>query len=154
MDPTSSGSADIQNLKTFSALNSLNVIAVRPILMALHDVDGSHAGLDNILRMVVRRIVVGNLGTGNIERRFSEAARKVVEQGTWEVLHTELSDLDHDRDEFFEELRKRSLNKNILGFIRRSVAQGSITPEPIGVLHQILPRNAQTWGDFGPKDSY
>ena len=154
MDPTSSGPADLRQLRVFAALNSLNIITVRPILLALHDVDQTHQGLDYLLRLVVRRVVVGNLGTGNIERRFSEAARKIAEQGDWEVLRRELSDLDHERDEFVEQLRKRSLNKNILGFMRRSAIQNSMTPEPDGVLHFVWPRNTETWTGFSEEDGY
>lgn len=154
MDPTSSGPAEIQQLKVFAALNSLNIITVRPILLALYDVDQTHQGLDYLLRLVVRRVVVGNLGTGNIERRFSEAARMVSEEQDWEVLRRELNDLDHGRDEFVEQLRKRSFNKSILGFMRRSALQNSRTPEPKGVLHLIWPRNVETWTGFGEGDGY
>lgn len=154
MDPTSSGPAELQQLKVFAALNSLNIITVRPVLLALHDVDQTHQGLDYLLRLVVRRVVVGNLGTGNIERRFSEAARKVVEQGDWKVLRRELSDLDHERGEFVEQLRKRSFNKNILGFVRQSAIQNTMTPEPKGVLHFVWPRNTETWPGFSDEDGY
>lgn len=154
MDQTSAGPADLHQLKVFAALNSLNIITVRPVLLALNDVDPSHQGLDYLLRLVVRRVVVGNLGTGNIERRFSEAARKVVEQGDWGVLRRELGDLDHERDEFVEQLRKRSLNKTVLSFMRRSALQGSTTPEAEGVLHFVWPRNADTWAGFSDEDGY
>ncbi|MDE4144837.1 DUF262 domain-containing protein [Phaeobacter gallaeciensis] len=154
MDPTSSGPAEPHQLRVFAALNSLNIITVRPILLALHDVDQTHQGLDYLLRLVVRRVVVGNLGTGNIERRFSEAARKVSETGEWNILHRELSDLDHTRDEFIEQLRKRSFNKNILGFMRQSAILHSMTPEPKGVLHFVWPRNAGTWTGFSDEDGY
>lgn len=154
MDPTSSGPAEIQQLRVFAALNSLNIITVRPILLALHDVDQTHQGLEYLLRLVVRRVVVGNLGTGNIERRFSEAARKVVEQRDWQVLRRELGDLDHEKDEFVEQLRKRSLNKNILRFVRQSAIQNTTTPEPDGVLHLIWPRNNETWTGFSEEDGY
>lgn len=137
MDPTSSGPAELHQLSVFAALNSLNIITVRPVLLALHDVDQTHQGLNYLLRLVVRRVVVGNLGTGNIERRFSEAARKIVEQGDWQVLRRELGDLDHERGEFVEQLRKRSFNKNILGFVRQSAIQRTMTPEPEGVLHFV-----------------
>ncbi|MFY0620710.1 MAG: DUF262 domain-containing protein [Pelagimonas sp.] len=154
MDPTSSGPAEMHQLRVFAALNSLNIITVRPILLALHDVDQTHQGLEYLLRLVVRRVVVGNLGTGNIERRFSEAARKVVEQRDWQVLRRELGDLDHERDEFVEQLRKRSLNKNILRFVRQSAIQNTTTPDPEGVLHLVWPRNTETWTGFSEEDGY
>ena len=145
VDPSSSGPVEPEALKYFNALNSLGVMTVRPILLALLELENSLEGMDYILRLVVRRIVVGNLGTGNVERRFSEAAREVHNSENWEVLKTSLADLNPSREDFYEQLRKRSLNKSTLAFLRRSILQRSITPEVDGVLHFIWPKNAPNW---------
>lgn len=145
IDPTSAGPADPEALRIFAALNSLNVIAVRPILLAVASVPQPLEGMKFILRLVVRRIVVGNLGTGNVERRFGEAARKITETGRWESVQEDLRDLDPDRDDFVAQLHRRSFNKSVLTFLRRSIVEKKITPENPGTLHFIWSKQL----DFG-----
>lgn len=153
-DPTISGPAEGAALEVFTALNSLNVLTVRPILLALFDLDDPKPGLDYLIRLVVRRIVVGNLGTGNIERRFSEAARKIWATKNWNVLSEDLADLNPPKDEFINQLRKRSFNKGTLTFVRRSVVQGTVTPSLDGVLHWIWPKNSNEWTDLTDENSF
>ncbi|CCJ05879.1 DUF262 domain-containing protein [Methylocystis sp. SC2] len=147
VDPTLAGPADPEALRIFAALNSLGVIAVRPILMAMASVPQSLEGMKYILRLVVRRIVVGNLGTGNVERRFGEAAKHVYETGRWNVVVDDLKDLNPTREDFIEQARKRSFNKGVLAFLRRSILAKTITPDAQGVLHFIWTR--QTPVSFG-----
>lgn len=154
IDPTASGPAEGRVLQTFLALNSLGVIAVRPILLALLKLPDAWKGIDFLLRLVVRRIVVGNLGTGNVERRFGEAARTVYLTADWTRIVKDLSDLNPSRDEFVEQLRKRSYNKNTISFMRRSIVQKTTTPENEGTLHFIWPRNTTEWTHFFDEDSY
>ena len=154
VDPTLPGPAEGRALQTFAAFNSLAVIAVRPILLALYGTAGATEGMDFLLRLVVRRIVVGNLGTGNVERRLGEAARAVSDTGDWTVLTNDLSDLNPSEDEFREQLRKRSFNKNTLAFMRRSIVQNDTAPEPLGVLHFIWPKTSIEWPGFSKEDSY
>ncbi|NML93936.1 DUF262 domain-containing protein [Novosphingobium olei] len=137
IDPTSAGPADAEALGVFSALNSLSVLTVRPILLACSEVEGAQRGMEWILKLVVRRIVVGNLGTGNVERRFGEAAKAIHDAKKWEVMIDLLRDLNPTQEDFVSQLRKRSLNKQVLTFLRRSVIQQSITPNPHGFLHFI-----------------
>lgn len=137
IDPTAAGPADSEALGVFSALNSLGVLTVRPILLACLEVPDPQAGMEWILKLVVRRIVVGNLGTGNVERRFGEAARVIHETKQWEIMRDHLRDLNPMKEDFVEQLRKRSYNKQVLTFLRRSVIQNSITPNPHGFLHFI-----------------
>lgn len=137
IDPSLSGPADAFSLGVFSALNSLNVMTVRPILLACVDSDDPRAGMEYILKLVVRRIIVGNLGTGNVERKFGEAARAVYQTRTWSAMVDGLEDLNPSRDEFVRQLARRSYNKQVLNFIRRSVVQRSITPNLDGFLHFI-----------------
>ncbi len=153
-DPTVSGPAQGAELETFSALNSLNVLTVRPLLLALFDLENSQQGLDYLLRLVVRRIVVGNLGTGNIERRFSEAARKIWETKDWTSLSHDLADLNPPKDEFINQLRKRSFNKGTLTFVRRSILQRTTTPKSEGVLHWIWPKNTGDWASLTDENSF
>lgn len=154
IDPTLSGPAEGKALQVFSSLNSLGVLAVRPILLALFRVPDSADGMDYLLRLVVRRIVVGNLGTGNVERRLGEAAKNIAESRNWTRLTRDLSDLNPPQEEFVEQLRKRSFNKNTLTFMRRSIIQGSTTPEINGVLHFIWPKNTADWEGFAEEDSF
>ena len=148
IDPTLAGPAEPEALKVFAALNSLDVIAVRPILLAIARVPKPLEGMKYILQLVVRRIVVGNLGTGNIERRFGEAAEKVASGGIWQSLINDLKDLNPTRQEFVEQLRKRSFNKGVLAFLRRSILAKSTTPEAPGTLHFIWTRQAPEWDEM------
>jgi hypothetical protein len=152
VDPTSEGPAETKALKVFSALNDLSVIAVRPILLAVANVPNAIAGMEYVLRLVVRRIVVGNLGTGNIERRFGEAAKRVSDSGTWKVLIEDLQDLNPDEDAFVEQLRKRSFNKGVLSFLRRSILAEDIAPDTDGTLHLIWTPQAPNWAGMSEED--
>lgn len=145
MDTTAPGPAESEALRIFAALNSLNVIAVRPILLAMAETPDPIEGMKYILRLVVRRIIVGNLGTGNVERRFGEAARRVREENQWTAAIRQLEDLNPPRDAFVDQLHKRSFNKSVLAFMRRSIIENTITPNSDGVLHQIWIRQATSW---------
>ena len=142
IDPSADGPAELEYLDVFSSLNSLGVLTVRPLLIAISDVDDAANGLDYVLRLVVRRIVVGNLGTGNVERRFGEAARKIAKNSDWRSIVGDLSDLDPPREFFEQQLKSRSLNKGVLSFVRRSVVQGTRTPDVEGYLHFLWTRQA------------
>ncbi len=152
LDPTLEGPAASEWLRIFSALNELNVIAVRPLLLALAAIPDASVGMERVLELVVRRIVVGNLGTGNVERRLGDAARMTHERESWEPALHALRDLNPDSDEFVTQLAKRSYNKGTLQFLRRSIVQESKTPEPTGFLHLIRPRQASDWRGFDPDD--
>jgi hypothetical protein len=148
VDPSSAGPADQEALKVFMALNKLNVITVRPLMIAISESDDPQEGLDFILRLVVRRMIVGNLGTGNIERRFSDAARKVHETGRWSTIIRDLADLNPTEEEFVEQLKRRSFNKGTLSFIRNSIVSRSIAPDTYYTLHFVLPRTIADWPGF------
>lgn len=148
IDPSSDGPGNPDELKVYQALNDLNVIAIRPILLALHGVPDAMEGLRYMLRLVVRRVVVGNLGTGNVERKFGEAAQEVNSTKDWKVLRKHLGDLNPTKSEFIHQLARRSFNKGILQFLRRSILEGTITPESDFPLHFIAPRHAFDWSGF------
>jgi hypothetical protein len=154
MDPTLDGPAEAEQLKIFAAMNALSVISVRPILLAIAArADDPLNGMRSVLRLVVRRIVVGNLGTGNVERRFGEVAFEVATKRSWiDALHS-LRDLNPEKPEFVEQLKKRSYNKSILSFIRRSIIDKTQTPESRGVLHFIRPRNSEQWEYFSDDEA-
>ncbi|MDR3472540.1 MAG: hypothetical protein P4M09_12745 [Devosia sp.] len=153
IDPSVAGPAEPEALRVFSALNSLGVIAVRPILLAAAATDNSLGGMQYILRLVVRRVVVGNLGTGNVERKLGEAARKVFDSKHWEPLLEELGDLNPPKQEFVDTLRKRSFNKGSLAFFRRSVLMGTIAPGNEGVLHFVWPRHGAPWPGMAEEEA-
>ena len=89
-------------------------------------------GMRYVLRLVVRRIVVGNLGTGNVERRFGEAAKGVRDSENWHAVEEALNDLNPTRQDFVEQLHKRSFNKGVLAFLRRSIIAKTMTPDAVG----------------------
>lgn len=152
IDPTLDGPADADALRIFAALNDLGVISVRPLMLAMSKVPSANQGMSYVLRLVVRRIVAGNLGTGNVERMLSEAALAVRETNDWHTAEAALSDLDPDDSWFLEQVRRRSLNKGVLAFLRRSIIQQSMTPESEGILHFIAPRLQSSWGALSEED--
>jgi len=148
IDPSLEGPAKAGWLRVFGALGELNVIAVRPLLVAISEVQDPQEGMERVLELVVRRIVVGNLGTGNVERRLSDAARSVYESKRWEPALHALRDLNPSRFEFESQLGTRSFNKGTLEFLRRSIVQRTKTPTDTGYLHLIRPRHAAAWDGF------
>ena len=154
MDPTLPGPADPEALRIFAALNMLGVIAVRPILLACFETQQSIEGMKYVLRLVVRRIVVGNLGTGNVERKFGEAAKKIKEDGSWTSMIAVLRDLNPTKEYFVEQLMTRSLNKQTLYFLRRSIIEDSVTPSVGGTLQFIWTRQAPFEGMGEEEGSY
>ncbi len=143
VDPSFPGPASAAALSVFEALNRLNIITVRPVMLAMFNARDTDEGLQELLRLVVKRIVVGNLGTGNIERRFAEAARKINHSGRWPSELEELSDLVPDADLFKETLIKRSLNKNLMSYLKNSICSESIIPETFYNLHFIVPKSVK-----------
>lgn len=152
MDPTLPGPADDFSLRVFLALNQLNVITVRPLMMAISDLEEPSSGLEYILKLVVRRMIVGTLGTGNIERRFSDAAKRVSDEKSWAFLEGEFSDLNPSKEEFVAQLKKRSFNKGTLTFLRSSIVENNIAPSHYETLHFIVPRNRSDWPGFNEEE--
>jgi hypothetical protein len=143
MDPTAEGPATQKELAVFSVLNRINVVAVRPILLSMMGTPNAAEGMEALLRLVVRRVVVGALGTGNVERRLSQVAQRIAEQNDWEAGLDSLRDLDRTEEEFRDQVHHRSLSRNVLTVIRQSVLQQTPTPDPIGYLYFIKPRNSE-----------
>lgn len=54
----------------FAALRELGIVSARPLLLAIADCDEADEGALDLLRLVVRRLVVSNIATGSIEKRF------------------------------------------------------------------------------------
>lgn len=148
MDPTMDGPSSEEELAAYSVLNRLGVISVRPIALAMAGTANGSVGLADLLRLVVRRMVVGNLGTGNVERRFGQAAQRISTDRTWEAALAALEDLIPAKDDFLNQLHKRSLNRGVLAVARQSVVQGTITPRPDGYLYVIKPRDTE----WSPED--
>lgn len=148
VDPSQVGPAESELLNIFSALNSLSVISVRPILLSLYSAQAPIFDYYELLRLVVRRIVVGNLGTGNVERRFGDAARRIRAGESWRSVFVDMADLNPDVDEFRDQLARRSLNRQTLSFLRRSIVQETMTPSKTGFFHLIRPKQAVDWGGF------
>jgi hypothetical protein len=152
IDPDAAGPASTEATRIFRSLNEINVIAVRPLVLALQDKPESLEGMREVLRLVVRRVVTGGLGTGNVERRFGEAASQIQRDGAWHDAMNSLRDLNPKRDEFVNQLATRPLTRGTLHFIRRSIVQGNETPEWSGYLHTIRPRQTASWPGFTDDD--
>jgi hypothetical protein len=149
VDPSAEGPAGPELTRYFVALDELGVIAVRPLLLAMYPIANPEQGTERVLELVVRRVIVATLGTGNVERRLGDAARDIVRDGSWEAALNGLRNLDHDREDFVRALTRRNFPKTSLQFARRSIVQNTKTPEPLGVLHFIRPRQAGVeWDGF------
>lgn len=144
IDPTLEGPAEAGSLEIFDALNTLGVISLRPLLMAISEKPNAIDGMQYVLNLVVRRIVVGNLGTGTVDKRFGEAAKAVNRANDWHSIMDDLADLNPSKEEFIKQLTKRSFNKTTLAFLRRSIIASSTTPGNNGTLHYILSRGDLT----------
>ncbi len=153
-DPTASGPATDAQLGVFSILNSLSVISVRPILLAIAGTHGADDGMARLLRLVMQRIVTGTLGTGNVERRFGVAAQRIAKEGYWEPTLATLEDLRPDPEDFESRVAERSLNRSVLGAVRASVLQRTITPKLDGNVYFIKPRNADWHHEAEDRVSY
>lgn len=152
VDPTLDGPAGLDELAVFEALKELNVTAIRPLLLAIARTPQPASAMKDVLKLVVRRIVVGNLGTGSIERKFADTAKRVQASSHWDPH--DLAELSESREDFESRLANRSYNKNVLTFLRRSILARTITPEPVGILHYLRPRQAPQWSSFGDEDTF
>lgn len=148
VDPSLSGLASDRQLRIFSALNQLNVIALRPVLLSGLDSDDPDSVAEFVLRLAVRRMVVGNLGTGNVERRFGDAARQLRETRSSAKLLKQLGDLNPKQDEFIERVKVRVLNKGLLSFLRRSAFQRETVPVQEHVLQWIWQPSDGRWTEI------
>ncbi len=153
-DPTAVGPASDDQLAVFSMLNALNIISVRPILLAMADTSDATIGMKRLLQLVMQRIVTGTLGTGNVERRFGITAQRIAAESQWQAALDSLEDLRPDAAEFEARVAERSLNRGVLGAIRSSVLQGTITPELEGNVYFIRPRNSDWPQDEEDRASY
>jgi hypothetical protein len=154
VDPTLDGPADPTALDIFVALNELGVAAVRPLILAISPTSDAALGMALVLRLIVKRMVVGNLGASSVERKFAEAARVVRAAGSWQEGLATLRDMDHPREEFITQLTRRNYNRGVLTFIRRSIIFQSITPPSTGTLQHLRPRQASDidWPDFSEEE--
>jgi hypothetical protein len=156
VDPTLDGPADSEALDIFVALNDLGVMAVRPLMLAISTTSDSLSGMKHVLRLIVKRMVVGNLGASSVERKFAEAARVVHAGSSWqEGVAAQLREMAHLREEFVAQLIRRSYNRGVLAFVRRSIIINSMTPAAIGTLQYLRPRQAlgESWPEFTDEDA-
>ena len=152
-DPSLSGPAEGRALEIFNAFKSLSVFQVRPILLALSDLDDGVRGMEFLLRLVVRVMVTQTLATGKVEAALGDAARRLNEERDPGKLAAYLSSLDPKRDLFVSQLVDRSsLPKRTLTFVRQSMLQQSTTPEKLGNLHWIMP-DYPGWGGLNENES-
>ena len=99
VDPTVEGPADPAALDIFVALNELGIAAVRPLMLAISSGDGAVSGMTQVLQLIVKRMVVGNLGASSVERKFAEAARVVHATRSWQEGLITLREMEHPREE-------------------------------------------------------
>lgn len=150
-NPELSGPSSDLSLGVFQILSRLNVQGVRPILLAISHLRDAEQGYSQVLRLVVTRMTVGNLGTGAIDRRFGETAKRIVEVGSWREPMAELQhELMPDKDRFFQAIRDRSMNRNLLELLRASALTGELAPIHSNTLHLVKPKNGD-WGTADPQ---
>lgn len=156
-DPQVPGPIEGEALGVFSAFNALEVVTVRPVLLALCKIDDpSHRdeGMKHFLRLVVRRMVVGSIGAGKVEREFGDVAKAIAENKEWSSIDQYLTDFDHSKETFVDQLSTRTFrNKKMLAFIRQSILQETITPKKVGQLSWIWPGNCE-WENLTEENSY
>jgi len=152
VDPDQDGPAGDEERLVLLALSDLGVTGLRPVIMALHSTGAGPGPMTSVLRLAVRRMVVGNLGTGNVERLFANAARDLTVGADFAPVLAALATLDPPDGEFEARAAGRSVSPQLLDFIRRSEVQGTVTPEHRSYLHLIRPRQAIGWDDFGSQD--
>ena len=68
------------------------------------------------------------------------------------MLERDLGDLNPERDDFVGQMRRRSFNKGVLAFLRRSIIEKVITPEDEGILHFIWARQFLRWKEMSEED--
>ena len=151
-DSSLSGPAEKRELEIFDAFKSLGVVQVRPILLALSDLDDGVSGMEFLLRLIVRVMVVESIGTGKVEAALGDAARRLSEEGNPGKLPSYLASLNPTKEQFVSQLTDRSLPKRTLTFVRRSMLQKKTTPEKLGTLHWIIPEYPG-WGGLNENDS-
>lgn len=151
-DPSTAGPANDYQASIYTILNRLNVISIRPILLALTNTKNPDEGASSLLRLVVRRISVGSLGTGNVERRFSEAAKRIFSERRWEAAFEDLSDLVPSKEQFYEQVLSRTLGKNTLQVLEASAIQGKINPDLTDSFIQYVITKDGNWGTTNPSD--
>ncbi|MCV9994256.1 DUF262 domain-containing protein [Paeniglutamicibacter sp. ZC-3] len=139
-------------LKAFLVLDALGLRTIRPIFLAIAKAANRDKGFEALLRVIVPRIVTGTFGTGSIERKFSDAAKTIFNDGDWQAGIQGLNELIPTKNEFTERLQSRPLNKGVQHVIRASVFQDTPLPVIDGYLHQIRPRKIEDWPDFTDED--
>lgn len=155
--PSPDGPISGRSLEIFSAFNSLSLKSVRPILMALCDMEDRNRaieGMEQLLNLVVRKMVVENIGVGRVENQFCRAAQTITKTGDWDCLRQILADFYIiDKQNFMKQLQNRPINPATLGFVRRSALQGTTTPDPRGHLHWVCPPKP-AWSSFTVDDGH
>lgn len=154
MDPTASGDQSPRAVQVFAAMEMLGLRNVRPMLLAISKSDDSATGMVELLKLAVRRIVVGNFGTGNVERQFSDAAKTVFDDPnrSWRAGLAQLHALNPSSQDFEKRLAERSFNKEVLKFLRSSILQRTTTPDLSSALHFVRPRVVADWPGFSDED--
>jgi hypothetical protein len=138
--------------RSFAVLKALGLRTVRPVFVAMAHADNADTGFRELFRIIVPRLVVGNFGTGSVERRFAEAARTIFKDRRWGKALSGLADLRPSRELFEERLATRPQNRGVLLVVRAGALQGAAIPDVDGYVHQVRPRNAEEWPDFSDQD--
>ncbi len=142
MDPTLPGPADPEALRIFAALNMLGVIAVRPILLACSETEQSVEGMKYVLPFGGAPHRSGKPRNWKCRTKIWRSCEEDKEDGSWTSMIGVLRDLNPTKDQFVQQLTTRSLNKQILYFMRRSIIEKSVTPGLGGTLQFIWTRQA------------
>lgn len=147
VDPTSDVEQEDEVLRSFAILDALALTTVRPIFLAVCQTSNRREGLEELVRIIVPRIVTGPFGTGSIERTFAEAAKAIFQTGEWESVLDGLKWLKPSRLDFEQQVQTRQ-SKGVLSVLRNALLQRSVLPSLEGYFHLIRPRNAENWPGF------
>lgn len=141
----------------FSAFKILDLNSVRPVLIVLYDLKRSEQrvkGMEELLNLVVGKMVTGHLGIGKTEKQFSLVARLIREQGNYDCFRQVLATFRSPREDFERSLvRRTDIGAKTLEFIRRSALQGTRTPGAAGHFHWVCPPKA-IWKSFTDADAH
>ena len=139
----------------FSAFKLLDLNSVRPVLIVLYDLKKSEQrvkGMEELLDLVVGKMVTGHLGIGETEKQFSLVARLIREQGNYDCFRQVLASFISSREDFERSLvRRTDIGAKTLEFVRRSALQGTRTPDSEGHFHWVCPPKS-TWKSFTDED--
>lgn len=139
-------------IRLSTILELLGLTTVRPIIMAASKLDNASTVLEELVSIILPRIVVGTFGTGATESRFAKAAESLYRTHEWQRVSEDINILKPQRSDFEEKVATRKLNRSVLCLLRLSVLQRTKLPEIDSFLHYIRQAKVSNWPGFNDED--